>query len=115
MLQIYGKIDDNILNFLTKSDTIVLESNYDNMMLDYSSYPFYLKRRIKSDTGHLSNNDTANILNNILTNDNTKNVILSHLSLNNNSVNEATNTITTKLLENGIDNFNISFAKESCL
>ncbi|MEG0873489.1 MAG: MBL fold metallo-hydrolase [Clostridia bacterium] len=43
-----GYVSDEILDYLKESDYIVLESNYDKIMLDYGKYPYPLKRRIKS-------------------------------------------------------------------
>ena len=39
--------------------TVMLESNYDDGMILVSDYPYYLKRRIQSRSGHLSNSDCA--------------------------------------------------------
>ena len=40
----------------------MLESNYDEGMIRVSDYPYYLKRRIQSQNGHLSNGDCATAL-----------------------------------------------------
>lgn len=108
-----GFVSDNILKYLEKSDYIVLESNYDNIMLDYGSYPYNLKKRIKSDTGHLSNVDTANVIHSLITNYPEKRFLLSHLSENNNTMNVACDTITCHLNDKGINNFNINFASST--
>ena len=47
---------------LQSLDGVVIESNYDNEMLDNGPYPEHLKRRIKGDGGHLSNLDSAMLL-----------------------------------------------------
>ena len=107
-----GYVSDNILKYLNKADYIVLESNYDNIMLEYGKYPFNIKRRIASDMGHLSNNDTACILTSILTTNPNKKFLLSHLSENNNTTDIACDTITSHLKENGLDKFDISFASK---
>ena len=44
------------------SDLFVLESNHDVSMLRIGRYPWFLKQRILSDMGHLSNEDAANAL-----------------------------------------------------
>lgn len=41
---------------------MVIESNHDVRMLQNGAYPYYLKRRILSDKGHLSNDACADIL-----------------------------------------------------
>jgi phosphoribosyl 1,2-cyclic phosphodiesterase len=107
-----GFVSDNILNYLNKADYIVLESNYDKVMLEYGKYPYNVKKRIASDTGHLSNIDTACTLTSILANNPNKKFLLSHLSENNNTINVACDTITSHLKENGFDNFDICFATQ---
>ncbi|MCL2056162.1 MAG: MBL fold metallo-hydrolase [Oscillospiraceae bacterium] len=54
-----GHISGTVEHHLTGCDLIMLESNYDPGMLDTGPYPYLLKRRIKSNTGHLSNEDCA--------------------------------------------------------
>lgn len=107
-----GYVSDNILNYLNKADYIVLESNYDKVMLEYGKYPYPLKKRIASEIGHLSNNDTAITIKTILTIDPSKRFLLSHLSENNNTMDIAYQTITSHLKENGIENFDIAFASK---
>lgn len=105
-----GYVSDNILQFLNKADYIVLESNYDKVMLEYGKYPYNTKKRIASDIGHLSNKDTACTISSILSNDPNKKFLLSHLSENNNTMHIANDTITSYLRENGMDKFDIAFA-----
>ena len=62
---------------------MLLESNYDRSMLSVSAYPYYLKRRIASNIGHLSNEDCAAELIPLVRNGSTR-FILGHLSQNNN-------------------------------
>lgn len=107
-----GYVSDNILSYLNKADYIVLESNYDNIMLEYGKYPYNLKKRIASDIGHLSNKDTACVLTSILSSNPNKKFLLSHLSENNNTMSVACDTITSHLKENGVDKFDISFATQ---
>ena len=52
-------------------------------MLETGPYPYYLKRRILGDHGHLSNENAGRLLNYIL-NDKLKYVLLGHLSKENN-------------------------------
>lgn len=94
-----GFVDDNILSYLYNSDYIVLESNYDKVMLEYGNYPFKLKSRIKSDFGHLSNDDASDIIINVLENSNKDytSFLISHLSYNNNTLDVAKYTIFDNL------------------
>ncbi len=108
-----GFVSNDILKYLNKADYIVLESNYDKIMLEYGKYPYNVKKRISSDIGHLSNTDTACILNSILSTNPNKKFLLSHLSENNNTVSVACDTISSHLKENGVDNFDICFATQN--
>ncbi len=47
---------------LKSLDAVIIESNYDDQMLDNGPYPIHLKRRIKGSGGHLSNRDAAMLL-----------------------------------------------------
>jgi phosphoribosyl 1,2-cyclic phosphodiesterase len=66
------------------SDLFILESNYDKQMLLSGSYPPYLKKRILSDFGHLSNVTAARTLRQV-TGSGSKQVLLAHISQNNNT------------------------------
>jgi phosphoribosyl 1,2-cyclic phosphodiesterase len=58
---------------------LVLESNHDEEMLQNGPYPWHLKQRIKSRHGHLSNNDSAALLDEII-HAGLEGVLLAHLS-----------------------------------
>lgn len=74
-----GYVNQRYIPLLYGADWIILESNHDVEMLMHTARPQYLKQRICSDEGHLNNEDCAEILNEIVT-ENTKMVILAHLS-----------------------------------
>ena len=78
-----GYISEEIKNNLKSSHAVILESNHDKMMLQNGPYPYYLKRRILSEYGHLSNDSCGELLP-YLVNNGTKDIILSHLSAKNN-------------------------------
>ncbi len=78
-----GVITDCILNTVKGSRTILLESNYDLFMLEAGNYPYDLKRRIKSEIGHLSNDDAA-LTALDLAKLGTQEIILGHISPENN-------------------------------
>ena len=105
-----GYVSDNIMNYLFNSDYIVLEANYDDIMLEYGPYPFHLKSRIKSSKGHLSNIDSANVIKNVLENNKDSKFLIGHVSSNNNTIELAKQTIFDNLNNNGFNNYNISFA-----
>lgn len=79
-----GYVCDNVRDAIKDSNCLFMESNHDIEMLENGSYPYYLKEWIKSDNGHLSNSDSAiNVFDNPRIK--LKNIILSHLSENNNT------------------------------
>lgn len=85
---------------ITKNKSIYLiESNHDEEMLMNGSYPYMLKQRVLSDTGHLSNKSATSYLKKVI-GPNTKYVILAHISENNNTYELAYNNAVEEL--NGI-------------
>jgi len=64
-------------------DAVMLETNYDDDMLEFGPYPAYLKRRIRGTHGHLSNLDAASLLRDSRS-ERLRTVIASHLSEENN-------------------------------
>lgn len=82
----FGSYDEELLFFLSKFQftDLIIESNYDCFLLDHGKYPFLLKERIKGKYGHSSNMDSIRFLTKMNLSK-TKNIILCHLSKNNNS------------------------------
>lgn len=78
-----GHYDDYIIDNLKNLDVVLLESNHDVHMLEVGSYPYYLKRRILGENGHLSNETAGQLLCQIL-HDNIREIFLGHLSHENN-------------------------------
>lgn len=81
---------------LANCRALVVESNHDEQMLLDGPYPWHLKQRIKSRHGHLSNNDSAQLLAELL-HDHLEGIFLAHLSETNNDPALAHDT-TAKLL-----------------
>ena len=79
-----GYINRKILNKIINKNIYLIESNHDEVMLMDGPYPRFLKERVISDKGHLSNKTTAKYLSKIIGNK-TKVVILAHLSETNNT------------------------------
>lgn len=79
-----GVITDGIRQAISGSDAILIESNHDIDMLKKGPYPPFLKVRIMSDKGHISNAVCAGEVLNLFKNG-TNRFILGHLSLNNNT------------------------------
>ncbi len=78
-----GKYDDYIISNLKGLDTIFIEANHDVNMLHVGTYPYYIKQRILSEIGHLSNELSGKLLCELL-HDGLKNIILGHISKENN-------------------------------
>lgn len=78
-----GCVTEEVYSGLSGADAVLVESNHDEKMLCDGPYPFYLKRRILSDRGHLSNARCAQLARE-LAEDGTKTIILGHLSSTNN-------------------------------
>ena len=79
-----GHISTEIENNIANCECAILEANHDEQMLTNGAYPEYLKERILSDYGHLSNRISAAFASKMVSNG-TKHLILSHLSSENNT------------------------------
>lgn len=83
-------------------DVLGLESNHDLKMLEAGPYPGFLKRRILSADGHLSNPDAANALE-ALVSDRLKRVVAVHRSDTNNTTSLARRGLMARLAAIGLD------------
>lgn len=80
-----GKVCDNVKRVIRNADVLLLESNYDEEMLENGRYSYYLKNRIRGGLGHISNKQAlAAFLENKT--DRLRHLILGHLSGQNNTV-----------------------------
>ncbi|MFT4303164.1 MAG: MBL fold metallo-hydrolase [Candidatus Woesearchaeota archaeon] len=93
-----GEKCQNVINAISKANVAFLESNYDELMLAKSSYPYVLKQRIGGNMGHFSNYQ-ASLLVLEHANPCLKHVFLSHLSANNNTPELAYQTFTSFIKE----------------
>ena len=97
-----GCISEEIKSYIAKADILVLESNHDENVLKVGPYPWFLKQRILSDEGHLSNEAAANVLAEVISKDpKNRTVLLAHLSKENNFPEMARATIENILRERG--------------
>ncbi len=78
-----GKITDEVKSHLLGCSLVMIESNHDVGMLQNGEYPYYLKRRILSDFGHLSNVACSEMTAELIKNGTTR-IFLGHLSTENN-------------------------------
>ena len=111
-----GHMTKSILNSLEGSEFILLESNYDTEVLKCCSYPFILKSRIASDTGHLSNTVAGKTISYLSKNSNLHTAMLGHLSKESNFPELAYQTVVDELISNcvGDNSINLSVAKRDC-
>ncbi len=92
-----GKYDDYIVDKLSGVSTLLLEANHDVKMLEVGSYPYYLKKRILSEKGHLSNDSAGELLSYLMGEKSLKHVFLGHLSKENNYAALAYETVRMQL------------------
>lgn len=99
-----GYIKAKYFNYLKNKEVYLMESNHDVEMLNNGPYPIWLKKRVLSDYGHLSNMASSYYLTKLI-GENTKKVILMHLSEVNNTKELSLNTLKQTLKEYDV-NFN---------
>lgn len=99
-----GRITSSIRKNATGCTALILEANHDPTMLRQGSYPAYLKRRIASTLGHLSNQMSGQALAEFITS-RTQQVVLAHLSQENNIPSLALETVKQVLIEQSFDSF----------
>ena len=95
-----GVLPDRFYERVEGSDAVLIESNYDEDMLRACGYPYYLKRRIISESGHLSNDCCADAVEE-LTRRGVSRFLLAHLSINSNFPGLAFETSAAKLRQMG--------------
>ncbi|MDO5411720.1 MAG: MBL fold metallo-hydrolase [Lachnospiraceae bacterium] len=91
-----GYYDYHLADRLQGLDALVLEANHDLRMLEAGPYPYYLKRRIAGNHGHLSNEASGRFLNELL-HENMKKILLGHISKENNMAALALETVKTEI------------------
>lgn len=106
-----GYLNQRHFKMLQNKDMYVFESNHDGEMLMNGRYPEWLKKRIIGPKGHLSNRDSSFYLSKLV-GDNTKKIILAHLSKDNNTEEEAIKTLKAMFEEYQIAFDNIECAKQ---
>lgn len=97
-----GYVSERIKKTVEDADAYIFEANHDVGMLQMGTYPWNVKRRILSDSGHVSNEDCGLALTDIIGN-RTKRIYLAHLSKDNNMKDLARMSVDTILKEHGIN------------
>ncbi len=112
-----GDYNDYLVQKLSDSDLLFIESNHDVNMLLVGPYTYPLKQRILGDHGHLSNERSGQFIKTLL-NDHIKGIMLGHLSKENNIAELAYETVAQALQDNpftkDIRDFNLQVANRSC-
>jgi Metal-dependent hydrolases of the beta-lactamase superfamily I len=96
-----GCVCESAKKQISMANYLVIEANYDEQMLDTGRYPFTLKNRIRANTGHLSNAQTAECLSENF-NEKLSHIWLCHLSKENNTSELAYKTVAAKLAQSKI-------------
>ena len=96
-----GSVTDEMKERIARANYLVIEANHDVEMLKSGPYPEYLKKRILSSSGHLSNEDCGKALAENMS-ESLRHVWLCHLSEENNHPELARKTVETILKSYGI-------------
>ena len=91
---------------------MLLEANYEPEILKVSKYPYALKQRIAGPYGHISNIEAGKTISHLFGNE-LKEVMLGHLSKENNIPELAYKTVTEELIHNNIDTNDIRLSVAS--
>ena len=91
-----GHISEEVFGAMCGADIAIIESNHDKDMLRKGPYPDFLKRRVSSKHGHLSNNDCGKFAV-TLAESGTRYIQLAHLSKENNTPKIASRTVSEAL------------------
>ena len=105
-----GYINSRVMKYLYDATYYIFESNHDIEMLMNSNRPYFLKSRILSDKGHLSNEDASEILLKCI-GKNTKEIHLAHISKDCNTKKLAYDTLIKTFDENKFDYNKIKIQK----
>lgn len=97
-----GCVSDELEDYVATANHIVIEANHDEQMLLNGPYPTYLKERILSDVGHMSNATCARVLADNY-HEQMRHVFLCHLSQENNDAQVALQTVKDELQAVGAD------------
>ena len=97
-----GYICESAAAHIRKANYLVVETNYDEEMLDSGHYPAHLKKRISGLYGHMNNIDTADFLARNY-HDGLNHIYLCHLSRDNNTPKKAMEAVCNHLGKIGVN------------
>ena len=109
-----GYIHENIQKIANNCDIYCIESNHDPRLLMLTRRPMFIKNRILSAIGHMSNADTAYVLGNIM-GPKTKEIVFLHRSQEANSEDMIMDTFTSTMKKMAVDisHLKIKIAKQN--
>ncbi|OCN03991.1 MBL fold metallo-hydrolase [Erysipelotrichaceae bacterium MTC7] len=97
-----GYISEAIKPYIKNADYYIFESNHDIEMLMATNRPLFVKQRIIGDTGHLCNEDSAEVLAEVI-GKKTKEIVLAHISEEGNSYQHACQILKQTLLQHHVN------------
>lgn len=109
-----GRLTDEAAEALGDCDLLGLEANHDTDMLMGGSYPWFLKKRISSEVGHLSNADAADALGRVAS-ARLRHVAAVHLSKFNNERGLAAGALRERLDALGLANVTVDAAEQDAV
>jgi len=94
---------------LNACSLLLLEANHDLQMLENGPYPWEVKQRVRSRLGHLSNEQSRDLLCSVL-HESLQHVILAHISETNNEPEKAYDAVCAALSDASVDNLQLTVA-----
>ena len=101
-----GYIKEEYLSLLHNADYYIFESNHDVELLMQTQRPMFIKQRILGDKGHLCNEDSAEVLAQLV-GENTKEIVLAHISEEGNAHHKAKQVLVDMLSKYEVDHSQI--------
>jgi len=95
-----GYVTREVIDAATGADIAIIEANHDREMLRNGPYPSFMKKRIMSKYGHLSNDDSAQLSSHLAASG-LRRILLAHLSRENNTPECAVDTVGDVLCGDG--------------
>lgn len=106
-----GYVSQKNRKYMHNLDYYIIESNHDIQMLMETKRPMFLKNRILNDVGHLNNEYSARLMCEVI-GENTKEIVLAHLSQEANTKEKALETYAKIFKEQNVDFTNIKVASQ---
>lgn len=107
-----GHVTDVMSEHINVADYLIIEANHDEQMLAVGNYPDYLKQRISSDVGHLSNKTCADAVWRNAS-ERLRHVWLCHLSQENNHPEIARKAVEAALRQHGRNDIPVDILKRN--